>query len=147
GSRQQAVIPLAELPPQPGETSSRVGLGATIANKQEITPDVEEFKVTVEAGQIGGPSADLMFALEIYNRMVGDDVTKGYTIAGTGEIDAQGNVGVIGGIKFKVVAADRQEADIFFAPKDLYPEADDHFEPILNATIAEEQAKNINTDM
>ncbi|WP_010269703.1 SepM family pheromone-processing serine protease [Paenibacillus senegalensis] len=147
GGHQQMEIELAELPPQPGEASSRAGLGVSIANKQEIQPEDEKFAVSVEAGQIGGPSAGLMFALEIYNRLVGEDITKGYTIAGTGEIDPEGNVGVIGGIQFKVVAADREGADIFFAPNDLYPEADDHFQPILNATIAEEQVRNIKSDM
>lgn len=147
GTSRTETIAVAALPPQEGDTGPRVGLGVSIANMQEVKAEDEANQVNVQAGQIGGPSAGLMFALEIYNRLVEEDITKGYTIAGTGEIDTEGNVGVIGGIKFKVVAADREGADIFFAPKDLYPEENQHFNPILNASIAEEQARNINSDM
>ncbi|HEY0827908.1 MAG TPA: S16 family serine protease, partial [Bacilli bacterium] len=98
------------------------------------------------AGEIGGPSAGLMFALEIYNQLVDQDITKGYRIAGTGTIDTKGQVGVIGGIKYKVVAADKAGADIFFAPKDFIPE-DKMYLPIKNTTEAMNQAKKMNTKM
>lgn len=69
-------------------------------------------------GQIGGPSAGLMFALGIIDKAGNRDLTKGAFIAGTGEIDAQGNVKPIGGIQLKMLAARRQGATIFLAPQD-----------------------------
>ncbi|WP_281887714.1 SepM family pheromone-processing serine protease [Paenibacillus sp. YYML68] len=110
-----AVLPNQEKVP---DDQKRVGLGVVPVEVQSVRAESDDKQVNITAGSIGGPSAGLMFALEIYNRLHPDDITKGYKIAGTGEIDQNGKVGVIGGIKFKVVAADREGADIFFAPKD-----------------------------
>ena len=57
-----------------------------------------------------------MFSLEIYNQLTEDDLTRGYKIAGTGTIASNGEVGEIGGIHQKVIAADKAGAEIFFAP-------------------------------
>ncbi|MDQ0230788.1 SepM family pheromone-processing serine protease [Metabacillus malikii] len=73
----------------------------------------------IESEDIGGPSAGLMFSLEILNQLTEEDLTKGYKIAGTGTIDHHGNVGQIGGITHKVTSAYKEGADIFFTPKDL----------------------------
>ena len=91
----------------PGE--ERVGVGITYAGNQtiETTP-----AVTMKAEDIGGPSAGLMFTLEIYNQLVEEDITKGYNVAGTGEMLMDGTVGRIGGADYKVVAADRDNMDI-----------------------------------
>lgn len=78
-------------------------------------------KVNIQAGDIGGPSAGLMFSLEIYNQATGEDITKGYEVAGTGTIDKDGNVGQIGGIAEKIAAVDKAGMDIFFCPMDLLP--------------------------
>ena len=75
-------------------------------------------KVTVKTDEIGGPSAGFMFSLEIYNQLTEEDLTKGYQIAGTGTIDADGTVGPIGGIEQKIVAADKAGAEFFFAPNE-----------------------------
>jgi Lon-like protease len=77
------------------------------------TPSVE-----LDTKSIGGPSAGLMMALEIYNQLTEEDITKGHKIAGTGTINENGDVGVIGGISQKVVAADKEGIEIFFAPKE-----------------------------
>ena len=69
-------------------------------------------------GQIGGPSAGLMFSLAIYDRLTPDDMTHGREIAGTGEIACDGGVEAIGGIEQKVAGAERQGAEIFLAPAD-----------------------------
>jgi PDZ domain-containing protein len=76
----------------------------------------QAFDVTIRAGNIGGPSAGLMFALEIYNQFTESDWTKGYTIAGTGEMSPDGTVGTIGGVIHKVTAAHRKGAELFFVP-------------------------------
>lgn len=71
-----------------------------------------------------GPSGGLMLSLEIYNELVSEDLTKGYKIAGTGTIDTYGNVGSIGGVKYKLKGAVKKKADIFFVPAgDNYEEA------------------------
>lgn len=75
-----------------------------------------EPKLNIKSGNIGGPSAGVMFALEIYNQLVEEDVTKGYNIAGTGEIDIDGNVLRVGGVDKKVIAAHRKGMDFFFVP-------------------------------
>ena len=59
-----------------------------------------------------------MFSLEIYDQLTEEDLTRGYHIAGTGEIDYEGNVHRIGGIDKKIVAADKEGIDIFFAPNE-----------------------------
>ena len=64
-----------------------------------------------------------MLALEIYNQLIEEDITKGIKIAGTGTIDSDGNVGSIGGVKYKVAGADSDDAKIFFVPIENYEEA------------------------
>src|SRR5690606_20448114 len=97
------------------DDKEKVGIGIQLVTEQKVTVDPP---VQIKSGNIGGPSAGLMFALEIYNQLTEEDITKGYDIAGTGEIDFEGNVLRIGGIDKKVVAANRQEIDIFFAPNE-----------------------------
>jgi len=67
-----------------------------------------------------GPSAGLMQTLSIYNMLTDYDYTYGLTVVGTGTIDTSGNVGEIGGIEQKVVAAFKNNADIFLCPADNY---------------------------
>jgi PDZ domain-containing protein len=81
-----------------------------------------------------------MFALEVYNQLTEEDLTDGERIAGTGTIDEQGGVGPIGGIDKKVVAADNENIDVFFAP------ASDMASP-SNYEIAKQTAENIGADM
>ena len=97
------------------ERPNQVGLGISLDDYTRITTDP---MVSINSEQIGGPSAGLMFSLEIYNQLTQGDLTKGYQIAGTGTIDEGGKVGPIGGIGQKVVAADHSGADIFFAPNE-----------------------------
>lgn len=94
---------------------SKKGVGIELVEDKEILvkPHVE-----VNTEEIGGPSAGLMFSLEIYNQLTKIDLTKGYDIAGTGTIAANGVVGPIGGIEQKIVAADKVGAEIFFAPNE-----------------------------
>lgn len=71
----------------------------------------------------GGPSGGFMLSLAIYNRLVPEDITKGRKIVGTGTIDSSGNVGAIGGVKYKIIGANSGKADIFFVPEENYEEA------------------------
>jgi Lon-like protease len=76
------------------------------------------FSVSITVGDIGGPSAGLMFALGIIDKITRDDLTGGRFIAGTGEIEANGTVDPIGGIQQKMVGARQAGATIFLAPAD-----------------------------
>ncbi len=79
--------------------------------------------ITMDTGRIGGPSAGLMFVLEIMNQYLENDLTAGKFIAGTGTIDLNENVGRIGGVVQKVIAAERVGADYFFVPVGNYEQA------------------------
>ncbi len=63
-----------------------------------------------------GPSGGLITTLEIYNQLTKKDITKGYTIAGTGTIEPDGTIGQIGGIEHKILGAASAKADIFLSP-------------------------------
>lgn len=103
--------------------TERPGLGVIIATMQKIEPDNPDDRVTFADTEIGGPSAGLMFTMEIYNQLTPGDLSKGYRVAGTGTIDKEGTVGPIGGVKHKIVAAHREGAELFFVPRKNYDEA------------------------
>jgi PDZ domain-containing protein len=73
-------------------------------------------KVSIDAGDVGGPSAGMMFSLAIYDKLTPGALTGGAKIAGTGTIDSAGAVGPIGGIQQKLVGAKRGGAVWFLAP-------------------------------
>jgi PDZ domain-containing protein len=81
------------------------------------------YTITFSLDDVGGPSAGLMFSLGIVDKLSPADLTAGLTIAGTGTIDDQGNVGAIGGIAQKMRGAKRDGATIFLSPKDNCSEA------------------------
>jgi len=70
-----------------------------------------------------GSSGGLMMSLAIYNSLTEEDITKGLNIVGTGSINSDGTVEEIGGVKYKVLAAHKNDADIFFCPEENYEEA------------------------
>jgi PDZ domain-containing protein len=74
------------------------------------------FNVRIDVGNIGGPSAGMMFALGIIDKLTPMNLTGGRFIAGTGEITAAGQVQPIGGIQQKMVAARNAGASVFLAP-------------------------------
>ncbi len=74
------------------------------------------FKVTINIGDVGGPSAGLMFALGIIDKLTPSDLTGGKFIAGTGEIEVGGKVDPIGGIQQKMAAARAAGATVFLTP-------------------------------
>ncbi len=80
--------------------------------------------VRISSGDIGGPSAGLMWALGLYDLMTPGDLTGGRTIAGTGAIGVDGTVFPIGGVAEKIAAAEEADADVFLVPRDNAREAD-----------------------
>jgi len=88
------------------------------------------FPVTIDTGNIGGPSAGLAFALEVMEKL-GRDVDRGHKVAATGEIFLDGAVGPIGGVKQKTIGARRAGVDILLVPAgDNYREAKKYAGPL-----------------
>ncbi len=133
GEQGEAKIALAAFPDNP----EKIGIGISLVTDREldVEPDIE-----LETEEIGGPSAGLMMSLEIYNQLTVGDLTKGYKIAGTGTISSAGEVGPIGGISQKIVAADKEGIEIFFAPNEKG-------NPSSNYKEAVEAGEKINTEM
>lgn len=73
-------------------------------------------EIDIEISDTGGPSAGMIFALGIIEKMTAEDLVRGRKIAGTGTIDAQGRIGAIGGIANKLIGARRSGVTIFLAP-------------------------------
>ena len=142
GKTNTYAIELKEIPNSKG----RAGLGVSFEEDRELKTDPE---VEFLTSNIGGPSAGLMFTLEIMNRLVDEDLTKGYDIAGTGEMLEDGTVGRIGGAGFKVIAASKEGIEIFFAPDDYLPDEVRAVNPSIRTNYEEavEMAEKIGTKM
>ncbi len=82
-----------------------------------------KFQTTIHLEDVGGPSAGLIFALAIVDKLTPGELENGQTVAGTGEIDVKGNIGLIGGISFKLVAARDAGATTFLVPEGNCAEA------------------------
>ncbi len=106
-----------EYPDNPGIPA--LGIYIRTEHGEPVLPvDIE-----IETGKIGGPSAGLMFVLEILNQLTPGDITGGRIIAGTGTIDTNERVGRIGGVFQKVISAERAGAEFFIVPEGNYAEA------------------------
>jgi PDZ domain-containing protein len=97
-------------PPLKGKKGGTLGVTVTSGCLAPFTVDLGL------GNSIGGPSAGLMFALGIMDKVGTVDLTKGRFIAGTGTIDTTGKVGPIGGIQLKMIAAKDKGASVFLAP-------------------------------
>jgi PDZ domain-containing protein len=99
------------------------------------------FKITFNLANIGGPSAGLMFALAVIDKLTNGNLADSKFIAGTGTIDADGKVGAIGGITHKMLAAHEAGATVFLVPSDNCAEArggnDDGLELLKVETIGQ----------
>lgn len=109
GSATQEVSVVGAKP----EDSSRKGamLGITL----NVNPPAGH-EVTYAVENIGGPSAGMIFALDIAQRLEGKNYAGTTPVAGTGTIDLSGNVGPIGGIKQKMLGAKHEGYKVFLAP-------------------------------
>ena len=115
-----------ELRVRAGGATRTIEVG-TIESPQEagrpiIGVQVEQFadielpvKVEIDLGGVGGPSAGLAFALDVVEEVRGG-VDRGLRVAVTGELELDGGVGPVGGIKQKVIGARRSGADVFLVP-------------------------------
>jgi Lon-like protease len=93
---------------------------ATSAALDQLGLSPATVKVDLRLEDVGGPSAGLLFTLGIIDKVAGDghggDLTGGRVIAGTGTIDAAGNVGAVGGVPLKEQSARRDGATVFLVP-------------------------------
>lgn len=103
------------------DTEDGVKIGVNILNTYDydVNPNLEFKSKSSEMGSSGG----LMMSLTIYNKLVAEDITKGKKIVGTGTIDINGNVGEIGGVKYKLIGAVKNKAEVFICPEENYEEA------------------------
>lgn len=102
------------------DKESKLGIMITVKYDLKTNPSVKfNFK-----NSESGPSGGFMMSLSLYNHLQDRDLTKGRKIAGTGTLSENGAVGEISGIKYKLLGAEKEHADIFFVPSgDNYKEA------------------------
>jgi PDZ domain-containing protein len=105
----------------PAERDGRPVIGVVTSTAYEFP-----FEVDIQLDDVGGPSAGMMFALGIMDKLEEGSLTGGKAIAGTGTIDASGTVGPIGGIRQKLFGAERAGAEYFLAPADNCGEVRGH---------------------
>ena len=103
------------------KTDDGMKIGVSLLTTYEYTtaPEVSITSKASEAGSSGG----LMMSLTIYNSLVPEDITGGKKIVGTGTIDIDGNIGEIGGVKYKLIGGVKNDADVFICPEENYEEA------------------------
>ncbi len=97
--------------------------GRAIVGIQAGTDHTFPFKIDIKLDDVGGPSAGLMFALGIVDKLTPGALTGGHFVAGTGTIDDNGKVGPIGGIDMKLVGARDAGAKYFLTPAANCPAA------------------------
>ncbi|RHW50456.1 SepM family pheromone-processing serine protease [Lactobacillus bombicola] len=120
--------------------TGKAGIGIQLVEHIKVTTKP---KLKIDAGEIGGPSAGLMFTLTSYEIFTQGKLAKGHKIAGTGTVTPDGKVGVIGGVDKKVVAADKAGAEVFFAPTDTSVVKQSE----SNYVVAKKTAQKIGTKM
>ena len=103
------------------ESRGMIGVLLQDAEVEEIFP----VDVIIDTQNIGGPSAGLMFTLELMNQLSDEDITREQRIAGTGTIRRDGTVGAIGGVRQKVFGAIRAGAGYVLVPAANYEDAVD----------------------
>ncbi len=99
-----------------GEKTEVEGVTLSGVDLEVTREDPYGIEIDTEALDIGGPSAGLVFAVGIVDRVTEQDLVQGMDVAGTGEIGPEGNVGGIGGIQQKIIAASELGVDVFLTP-------------------------------
>jgi PDZ domain-containing protein len=99
-------------------TSDDTGAERAIVGISAGTDHTFPFSIDIKLADVGGPSAGLMFALGIYDKLTPGSLTGGTFVAGTGTIDDAGKVGPIGGVEMKTVGARDKGARYILTPKD-----------------------------
>lgn len=111
-------VPTMEHPAP--ERKGTAAFGITIAEQLEYDIPIP---ISIRAGLITGPSAGLVFTLQIIDQLTPGGITGGLRVAATGTIEPDGRVGPIGGVQQKVYAAETAGAHVMFVPQGNYAEA------------------------
>ena len=117
-------------------------IGTTWSTGYDFDPDIN---VNLDP-KVGGPSAGLVFALGVYDRLTVKELVGSRTVAGTGTLTADGKVGAIGGVKEKLHSAQEKRAELFLMPAancgDL---GDETFEiPVIAVNTLDDAVKALN---
>jgi PDZ domain-containing protein len=112
--------------------SDRPVFGILVEQEADITLPID---ISIDAGNIGGPSAGLAFALDIVDE-VGSDIDEGRKIVVTGAIALDGTVEPIGGIKQKTIGAREADADVFVVPEENAAEARQYAEDLRVVSVS-----------
>jgi PDZ domain-containing protein len=131
GVKEQMYIETTLIEHVEYEGEPMVGFLATTVNERFDFP----FEIDIKTGNVGGPSAGLMMALNVYNNLIPEDITNSMIVAGTGTIEIDGSVGPVGGIKQKIIAAKRAGAELILVPDANFEEAS-QFETDKTAIVA-----------
>ena len=126
------------------ENEPMVGFLASTPNQKFVYP----FEVDINTGNVGGPSAGMMMALNVFNLLTENDITEGNKIAGTGTIEIDGSVGPVGGVKQKVIAAKRANASLILVPTANFQEANVYSDENTSIVAVDsfEEALNVISD-
>jgi Lon-like protease len=108
GATRTVEVGTIESPQEPG----RPIVGIQVEQFADIKLPIS---VDIDLGGVGGPSAGLAFALDVVDELRGN-VDRGLRVAATGELELDGTVAPIGGVKQKVIGARRSHADVFLVP-------------------------------
>ena len=108
------------------DSSMEAATAAGLAYAKRLGAKVSDADVSMHIEDIGGPSAGMMYALGLVDKLTPENETNGVTVAGTGTIDKTGKVGAIGGIDLKMIGALQDGATWFLAPEENCDEVVGH---------------------
>ena len=132
GERVERQVNSRRLP----QVSGGVGLGVSIETRG-FEADLP-FTISFDERDVGGPSAGLAYALAIADMLSAEDYAAGRVIATTGTIQADGDVGPVGGVEQKAQAAEKTGAELFLVPGGEIEEASDADVPVRGVESLEE---------
>jgi PDZ domain-containing protein len=118
GGRARRISVRLGRPPTKFPADAYLGVAFSTRDKSVLP-----FRVALNAGDIGGPSAGLAFTLAILDTLSNGKLTGGHRVAATGQIDTYGNVLDVGGVQEKTAAVQEAGAQVFFVPKGEYADA------------------------
>jgi PDZ domain-containing protein len=121
-----SVMPLGTSTTKPVPVTLKntlIDVGSGVMQHEDLGIQVEDqvnysfpFPLDINVANIGGPSAGLAMTLGVIDELTGGSLTGGKTVAATGTIDAQGDVGDVGGVPQKTIAVENAGATIFMVP-------------------------------
>jgi PDZ domain-containing protein len=118
GQPRTETVKLSQSPSAQGPPHAFLGIVTSTKQQAKLPVDV-----SIDPGNVGGPSAGLAFTLGVINNMTGSDLTGGRTVAVTGTIEPDGKVGDVGGVAQKTAAVRKSGAAAFLVPPGEYNDA------------------------